>query len=62
MNNAVLGEAMENIANIRNIKLVATETERNYLVSEPNHQATIFSKSLFAIEQKRTQTLINKPV
>ena len=46
MNNAVLGEAMENIANIRNIKLVAAETERNYLVSEPNHQATIFSKSL----------------
>ena len=35
MNNAVFGETMENMTKHRNIKLVATERRRNYLVSEP---------------------------
>ena len=35
MNNAVFGETMENMRKHRNIKLVATERRRNYLVSEP---------------------------
>ena len=35
MNNAVFEETMENMRKHRNIKLVATERRRNYLVSEP---------------------------
>ena len=36
MNNAVSGKTMENIKKHRDIKLVATERRRNYLVLEPN--------------------------
>ena len=47
----------------RNIKLVATETRRNYLVSEPNYHATkFFTENLLAIEMRKTQILMNNPV
>ena len=59
MNNAVLGEAIENVRNHRNIKLVTTERRRNYLVSEPNYHTT---KNLLVIETRKTQILVNKPV
>ena len=36
---------------------------RNYLVSEPNNHTTkFFSVNLLAIEMKKTQILLNKPV
>ena len=39
------------------------ETIRNYLASEPNYDTTKFlTKNLFAIEQRKTQILMNKPV
>ena len=38
MNNSVFGETMENVRKHRDIKFVATERRRNYLVSEPNYQ------------------------
>ena len=43
------------------IKLITTEARRNYVVSEPNYHRTK-SKNLLAVEMRKTQTLINKPV
>ena len=37
MQNAVFGKIMKNVRKHRDIKLVATNKRRNYLVSEPNH-------------------------
>ena len=63
MNNAVFGEAMENVRKRRYIKLVTTETRRNYLVSESNcHTVKYFAEDLLAIEMKTTQILMNKLV
>ena len=63
MNNAVFGKTMENKRKHRDIKLVATERRRNYLVSEPNYHTTKFlTKKLLAIEMKKTEILVNKPV
>ena len=47
----------------RNIKLVATERKRNYLVTELNYyNRRFFTKNLVAIEIRKTQILImNKP-
>ena len=48
MNNAVFGKTIENVKTMRksrDIKLVATEKRRNYLVSEPNYY-TIFSQNI----------------
>ena len=47
----------------RNIKVVATEKRRNYLVSEPNfHTVKFFTENLLAIEMRKTQIIMNKPV
>ena len=44
------------------IKVVATEKRRNYLVSEPNyHTAKVFTESLLAIELNKKEILMNKP-
>ena len=60
INNAVFGKTMENVRKHRNIKLVATERRRNYLVSETNYHTTkSFTKNLSAIEMRRSQILIN---
>ena len=54
---------MENIRKHRNIKLVTTEERRNYLVSEQNHLTTkFFIKNLLAIEIRKTQIVMNRPV
>ena len=51
---------MENVRKHRNIKLVATERRRNYLVSETNYHTTkSFTKNLSAIGMRRSQILIN---
>ena len=63
MNNAVFGKTMENVRKHRDIKLVTTERRRNYLVSEPNYHTTkFFTENLLAIEMKKTEILMNKPV
>ena len=63
MNNATFGKTMEDVRTHRNIKLVTTERRRNYLVSELNlHTTKFFTYNLLAIEIRKTQILINKPV
>ena len=63
MTNAVFGKTMENVRKHRDIKLVTTERRRNYLVSEPNYHTTkFFTENLLAIEMRKTQILMNKPV
>ena len=63
MNNSVFGQTIENIRQHREIKLVAKEKRRNYLVSEPNyHTETFFTEDLLVIETRKTQILLNKPV
>ena len=60
---SAFGKTKENVGKYRDIKLVTTERRRNYLVSEPNYHTTkFFIENLFAIEMKKTQILINKPV
>ena len=52
---------MENVRKHGDIKLVTTEIERNYLVSEPNYHTTkFFTEYLLATEIKQTQILVNK--
>ena len=56
MNNAVFGKTMENMRKHRDIKLVATETRRNYLVSKPNyHTSKFFAENLLAIEMEKSR-------
>ena len=58
-----LEKTMKNVRKHRNIKLVTTEKRRNYLVSEQNYHTTKFStENLLAIEMRKTQILMNKPV
>ena len=63
MNNGVFEKTMENARKHRNIKLVTTESRKNYLVLEPNYHTTrFFKENLLAIEMGKTQILMNKPV
>ena len=63
MNNAVFRKTMENVTKHRNIKLVTTKRRTNHLVSEQNYHTTnFFTENLLAIEMRKTQILINKPV
>ena len=63
MNNDVFGKIMENVKKHRDIKLVTTDKRRNLLVSEPNYHATKwFSENLLAIEMRKTEVKMNKPV
>ena len=63
MNNAGFAKTMENVRKQRNIKFVTTERRRIYLVSEPNYDtAKFFTENLLAIEIRKTQILMNKPV
>ena len=47
MNNAVFGKTMENMSKHRDIKVVTTETSRNYLLSEPNYHTTNFFQKIY---------------
>ena len=61
MDNAVFGKTMKNVRKYRDIN--TTERKRNYLVSETNYHTTkFFTKNLLAIEMRKTQILLNKPV
>ena len=58
MNNAVFGKTMESVRKHRDLKPVATERERNYLVSEPNYHAKkFFRENLLAKEMKKLKYL-----
>ena len=58
MNNAVFGKTMENVRKHRDIKLVATEVRRIYLVLEPNYHAKTFSfENLLGIKMKKRRYL-----
>ena len=60
MNNAVFGKTMENIKKHQDIILVTIKAKRNYLVSELYNK--IFSENLLAVDMRKTQILLNKPV
>ena len=63
MDNPVFGKTMENVRKHRNIKLLTTERRRSYLISEPNYHTTkLFTVKILAMEMRKTQILMNKPV
>ena len=63
MNNSVLAKTMENIRNHRDIKIVATNKQRNKLASEPIYHTTKhISENLLIIEMKRTEVKMNKAI
>ena len=63
INNTVFGKTMKSMRKHPDIKLVTTERRRNYLVSEPNYHTTKFlTENLLAIEIRKTQIFMNKPV
>ena len=54
---------MKNVRKHRDIKLVTIERRDYHLVSEPNYYiAKLLTETLLAIEMKKTQILMNKPV
>ena len=57
MNNSDFRKHLKNVKKHRDIKLVATNKERNYLVSEPNYHTTKrISKNILAIEMKTSKS------
>ena len=63
MCNAVFGKSMEQVRNHRDIRLVTTYKKRCQLFSEPNYHTTKrFSEDLIAIEMKKTEIKMNKPI
>ena len=53
MNKMVFEKTMQNVNKHKNIKLVITETRRNYLVPEPNFcTAKFFTENLLAADIK----------
>ena len=63
MNNSVFGKTMENVRIHRGIKSLTSDKRRNQLVSEPNNYTIKwFSEELLAIEMKKVNVKMNKPV
>ena len=63
MNNAVFGKTIENVRKHKHIEFVTTERRTNYSLSEPNYRTTkFFTENLLAIEMKKSEMLMNKPV
>ena len=63
MNNTVFGKTMENVRNVRDIKLVTTDKKRSKLVSEPNyHTINYISENLSIVEMRRTKVKMNKTI
>ena len=59
----MFGKTLGSQRKYRDIKLVTAGEKRNYLVSEPNYYTTkFFIENLLAIEMKKTQITMNKPV
>ena len=61
MNNTDFGKTMENVRKCRDIKLVANEARRNYLLSEPKYHTIkfFFRKFIDHRNEKKTQVFIN---
>ena len=54
---------MENVRKHGDIKLAKTEKRSSYLVSQRNcHTTDFFSENLLAIEMRKTQIIVSKPV
>ena len=47
MNNEVFGKTMKNVRKYRDIKLLTTESRRNFLVLEPNYHTTKFLQNIY---------------
>ena len=63
MNNSVFGKTMESQRKYRDIKLETTGRRGNDLASEPNYYTTnYFTRNFLAIEMKKTQVTMIKPV
>ena len=63
MNNSIFGKMIENVRKRSEIKLIVTEERRKKLVLEPNYAScTTFSEHLMAIEMRRTNVLMDKPI
>ena len=63
MCNAGFGKSMEQVRNHRDIRLVTTDKKRCQLASEPNYHTTKrFSEGLIAIEMKKIEIKMNKPI
>ena len=61
--NAVFGKSMEQVRNHKDIRLVTTDKKRCQLISEPNyHTKERFSEDLIAIEMKKTEIKMIKPI
>ena len=56
MNNSVFGKTMKNMRKHRGIKLATAEKRTKY------HTTKFFTENLLAIEMRKTQILMNKPV
>ena len=61
MNNAFFEKTIENVRKYRDIKLLATEKGRNYLLSGPNCGA-IFCRKFIRNKREKTQILMNASV
>ena len=62
MNNIAFGKNLESVSKYRDIKLITTKERTKYLVSELDYHTIFFSENLLAIEMKKTQIYMNKPV
>ena len=63
MNNSVFGKTMENIRNHKNMKLVTSREKHTKHVMKQNFKdGYSISKELFALEIRKTEIKINKPV
>ena len=63
MINAAFSNTVDNVRKHRDIKLVRTKRRRNYLISDPSYYTKkFFTENVLAIEMKKTQKIINKPV
>ena len=55
INNSIFGKTMRNVRKQKDIKLVKTETRRNYLMSEPNYDATNFFFQIYCYQKWKKQ-------
>ena len=63
MNNSVFGKTMENIRNHKDMKLVTSDKKYLKYVMKSNFKdGHPFSKHLFAVEIRKREITMNKPV